>query len=78
MSITEQMTAAIEEKMPGAQVRVTGGGGHFDIHVVSELFAGKRLVQKKRLVYSAIAHLMAGDNAPVHAIDTMTCELPET
>lgn len=77
MSIIEQMTAAIEEKMPGAEVNVTGGGGHFEIHVVSEMFAGKRLVQKQRLVYSAITHLMAGDNAPVHAIDRMTCELPK-
>ena len=28
------------------------------------------------MVYSAITHLMAGDNAPVHAIDRMVCELP--
>ena len=54
------------------QNRLRGG-----IHVVSELFAGKRIVQKQRLVYSAITHLMAGDNAPVHAIDRMVCALPE-
>jgi acid stress-induced BolA-like protein IbaG/YrbA len=77
MSITEQMTAAIEENIPGAQVQVSGGGGHFEIHVVSDQFAGKRLLAKQRLVYSAIKHLMAGDNAPVHAIDRMVCETPE-
>lgn len=78
MSIIEQMTAAIEEKIPGAIVEVSGGGGHFEIRVVSAAFEGKRIVQKQRLVYSAITHLMAGDNAPVHAIDKMTCELPST
>jgi acid stress-induced BolA-like protein IbaG/YrbA len=76
MSIIEQMTTAIEEKLPGATVNVSGGGGHFEIHVVSEQFAGKRIVQKQRLVYSAIRHLMGGDNAPVHAIDRMVCEVP--
>jgi len=70
------MKSAIEEKMPGATVSVSGGGGHFEIEVISEMFEGKRLVQKQRLVYSAIAHLMAGNNAPVHAIDRMICKLP--
>ena len=76
MSIEEQMTTAIEAAIPGAKATVTGGGGHFEVHVVSAAFEGKRLVQKQRMVYSAIAALMAGDNAPVHAIDRMTCELP--
>lgn len=62
--------------MPGAQVTVRGGGGHFSIEVISELFAGKNPVQSQRLVYSAIKHLMAGDNAPVHAVDSLQTRVP--
>ncbi len=45
MSITDQITAAIAEALPGAEINVSGGGGHFEIHVVSEQFAGKRIIQ---------------------------------
>ena len=76
MAINDQITAAIAEAIPGAEINVSGGGGHFEIHVVSEQFSGKRIVQKQRLVYSAIRHLMGGDNAPVHALDRMVCEVP--
>ena len=76
MSIIDEMTQAISKTLPDATVSITGGGGHFEIHVISAEFEGKRLVQKQRLVYSAITHLMAGDNAPVHAIDKMVCEVP--
>jgi len=45
--------------------------GHFTIVVASEAFAGRSLVQQQQLVYGAIAPLMAGDAAPVHAIDRL-------
>ena len=76
MSITDQIHAAIAEAIPGAEINVSGGGGHFEIHVVSEQFAGKRIIQKHRLVLTAIKGLMAGDNAPVHAIDKLVCDVP--
>lgn len=76
MSIEEQAEKAIAEAIPGAQVRVTGGGGHFEIHVVSEAFAGKRILARQRMVYAAITPLMAGDAAPMHAVDRMVCETP--
>lgn len=76
MNITDQMTKAIEEAIPDAQVDVTGGGGHFEIRVRSAAFAGKRILARQRMVYGAITHLMAGDDAPVHAIDRMVCEPP--
>ena len=77
MSIEQEVKDAIENAIDGSVANVTGGGGHFVIDVVSDQFAGKRLLEKQRLVYSAIAHLMAGDAAPVHAVDQMTCRLPE-
>ena len=76
MSIEEQVKTAIEQAIDGSTATVRGGGGHFEIEVVSEHFAGKRILEQQRLVYSAIAHLMAGDAAPVHAVDRMVCKTP--
>ena len=66
----------IEEALPGADIQVSGGGGHFEIRVVSSAFEGLNTLKKQRLVYSAIKDLMAGDSAPVHAIDRMITEVP--
>jgi stress-induced morphogen len=55
---------------------VRGSGGHFEIRVVSASFAGKNTLAKQRLVFSAIAHLMKGDGAPVHAIDKLETVAP--
>jgi len=76
MSISEEVRTAIQDAIPGSEVEVFGGGGHFEIEVVSAVFAGKRILEQQRLVYSAIAHLMAGDAAPVHAVDRMVCRTP--
>jgi acid stress-induced BolA-like protein IbaG/YrbA len=76
MDICAEAKARIEAAIPGADVHVTGGGGHFEIKVVSEAFEGKRIVAKQRMVYMAIKELMAGDAAPIHAVDRMTCETP--
>ncbi len=75
--IPHAVQAAILGAMPGATVTVGGGGGHFQIEVVSDLFAGKTLLQKQRLVYAAITELMRGDDAPVHAVDSMRCLTPD-
>jgi acid stress-induced BolA-like protein IbaG/YrbA len=74
---TAAIRSAILEKIPDASVAVDGGsGGHFTIQVVSPVFAGKNMVESQRLVYGAIAHLMKGDGAPVHAIDKLTTKTP--
>jgi acid stress-induced BolA-like protein IbaG/YrbA len=70
------MHERIIEALPGSEVKVTGGGGHFEIHVISSAFEGLNTLKKQRLVYGAIKELMAGDNAPVHAIDRMVTEVP--
>lgn len=74
--INGRVRAAIEEAIPGAKVQVGGGRGHFTIEVVSEAFQGKNPVQRQRLVLSAIKHFMAGDNAPVHAVDSLKTLTP--
>ena len=71
-----EMKEAIEAAIPGAVVEVDGSNGHFVIDAVSEAFAGKRIIQQHRMVLQAIAHLMKGDNAPVHAIDKLNCRTP--
>ena len=65
----EEMKRLIEVALPSAKVQVTGGGGHFRIAVVSELFEGKSMLNQHRLVYGAIAPLMEGHAPVVHAID---------
>ena len=75
--VTEAIQTSIEEAIPGAAVQIaSGSGGHYTIEVTSAAFAGKNRVQAQRLVYSAIAHLMKGDAAPVHAIDKLTTIVP--
>ena len=65
---------AIAETIPDGEIEVrTGGPGHFEISVVSPIFEGKSRVKQQQLVYGAIAHLMDGANAPVHAIDRLEC-----
>ena len=79
MSQTDTLNAIrtrVEAAIPGAQVEVQGGGGYFAIRVVSEQFEGKRTLQRHRMVYSAIAELMKGDDAPVHAVDRLDTRVP--
>lgn len=77
MTLTEQIEDLVKKAIPDAAVTATGGGGHFTIEVISEAFRGKNIVQKQRMVYKAIWDLMAGDNAPVHAVDNLVCKIPE-
>jgi acid stress-induced BolA-like protein IbaG/YrbA len=69
--VVEAVKKAIEEALPGARAQVSGGGGHYNIEVVSPVFAGKSTLESQRLVYSAITPLMKGDMAPVHAVDSL-------
>jgi len=75
-SISDEIRQAIEQALPDAQVQVAGQGGHFTIDVVSAAFEGKNMLQSQRLVYAAIAHLMKGDAAPVHAVDSLRTRAP--
>lgn len=75
--IAKQLHDAIADKLPGSAIEVTiGSPGHYSLAVTSTAFEGKNLVAKQRLVYSAIRHLMGGDDAPVHAIDKLDTKLP--
>jgi acid stress-induced BolA-like protein IbaG/YrbA len=70
-NVVDAVRDAIEAAIPDSKAEVAGGGGHFSIVVTSPVFEGKGMLASQRLVYSAIAHLMKGDAAPVHAVDSL-------
>ena len=75
--IAGRIRAAIAAAIEAAEIDVSPRGpGHFEITVVSGAFAGKSRVQQHQLVYGAIADLMAGAQAPVHAVDRLDCRTP--
>lgn len=74
--VVTALREAIESKIPSSKADVSGGGGHFTIEVVSTAFAGLGMLESQRLVYGAIAHLMKGDLAPVHAVDKLKTRVP--
>jgi acid stress-induced BolA-like protein IbaG/YrbA len=70
--VAAALRQAILGSIPGAAVDVTPGSpGHFEVRVISKSFAGQSMVQQQQRVYAAIKELMAGDTAPVHAIDRL-------
>ncbi len=75
-SVPAAITESIQKALGDALVEVSGGGGHYTIAVTSSAFVGKGMLDSQRLVYSAIAHLMAGDGAPVHAVDSLKTRKP--
>ena len=76
-STSQQIQQAITQSLPGAEVMVTAGSpGHFSISVSAEEFRGKTRLACQRLVYKAIAPLLSGERAPVHAVDHLETKAP--
>ena len=46
-----------------------GGGGHFNVIIVSDKFSGLNLIKRHRLVYDAVADMM---NKEIHALSMKT------
>jgi stress-induced morphogen len=75
----EDISARIRKALPDADVRVvdtTGGGDHFAATVISAAFVDKGMVDRHRLVYAALADVIHGSAAPIHAL-ALTTETPE-
>jgi acid stress-induced BolA-like protein IbaG/YrbA len=73
-----QVKAQIEAGLPGAVVQITdltGGGDHYQAVVISDLFAGKSLIQQHQLVYGTVREAMASEAIHALALKTYT---PET
>jgi acid stress-induced BolA-like protein IbaG/YrbA len=76
-ALAEALRQAVRAALPDAEVEVeVGSPGHFALSVVSAAFAGLPRVRQQQQVYAAIAHLMSGDAAPVHAIDRLSTRTP--
>ena len=76
-ALVEELRCAVLTALPDAEVEVEARSpGHFALSVVSSAFAGLPRVRQQQKVYAAIAHLMAGDAAPVHAIDRLITRTP--
>lgn len=75
-NVIDAIREAIERQVLGARAGVNGGDGHFNIEVTSPVFAGKGMLECHRIVYGAIAHLMAGDAPAVHAVDSLKTRTP--
>ena len=62
----------IEGALAGAKVSVrdlTGGGDHYEVEVVSALFAGKSLIEQHRMVYASVQDVLGG---ALHALSLKT------
>lgn len=46
-----------------------GGGGHFNVIIVSDKFNGLNLIKRHRMVYDAVADMM---NSEIHALSMKT------
>jgi len=72
ISTENALKASIEAGVPSAIVEVTSSSaGHYSLTVKAEVFRGRSMLECHRMVYAAIAPLMSGDAAPVHAIDQL-------
>lgn len=63
----------VKAAFPDAQVSVrdqTGTFDHFEIHVVSNQFAGKSLIEQHRMVQKAVQDAMT--NGAIHAVHIKT------
>ncbi|MEJ2644709.1 MAG: BolA family transcriptional regulator [Gammaproteobacteria bacterium] len=72
--IRERLTAALapetldirdDSAKHAGHAGARGGGGHFIVHIVSEAFADKSLIQRHRMVYDALAEAMRSE---IHAL----------
>jgi acid stress-induced BolA-like protein IbaG/YrbA len=76
-AVVNELRRAIEAALPAAEIAVRAtGAGHFEIEVVSATFANQSRVAQQQAVYAAIAPLMKGNDAPVHAIDRLETRVP--
>ena len=75
-SVEDAIISSVKDRVPDAEVTVSGSGGHYRIAVVSSVFSGKSPLERQRLVLSAIKHLINGDRAPVHAVDELITRTP--
>ena len=71
---TEKIELLISAGIPGAEVKVTGDGRHFEAAVVSDAFSGKSLIQRHRMVLATVQAEIASDE--LHALSITSAKTP--
>ena len=72
MGVEAAIVKAVEDALAGARCQVDlGSPGHYALPVVWSGFSGLSRLEQQRSVLSAIAPLMKGSAAPVHAVDRL-------
>lgn len=73
--ISAEIKQRIEQSINNSKAEVLSGGNrHYSVTVISDVFSGLSQVKQHQLVYAAIKDLMAGHDAPIHAIDQMNIQ----
>ena len=70
MITTDTLTIYVRQAIPDAAVSVTDRTGtmdHFSIRVVSDMFKGKNLLERHRLIYGALDEPMK--DGRIHALE---------
>ena len=71
---TTEVQRLIEDGLPGAEVKVTGDGSHFEAVVISDAFEGQSPVAQQKMVYATLGdHITSG---ALHAL-TIKAYTPE-
>ena len=64
---SEELRTILDASLPGCHSRVDINGSHFNILVVSDLFDGKRAIQRQQMIYVLLKeHISSG---AIHAIN---------
>jgi acid stress-induced BolA-like protein IbaG/YrbA len=69
MATIEELKERIEAGIPGAKVKVSGDGHHFEASVVASQFAGLSRLAQHRLVYDVFDGELGGR---IHALSLQT------
>lgn len=67
-----QHVAIIDESHKHRGHKAAGGGGHYQVTVVSHKFENVNLVDQRRLVYSALDEQISGTPKLIHALQIKT------
>jgi acid stress-induced BolA-like protein IbaG/YrbA len=69
---TEAVAQLIRDGLPGAEVRVSGDGSHFEAVVISDAFEGLTPIKKQRLVMDTVKAQIASGELHALSIKTLT------
>ena len=63
----DDLIAFLQPHFPEATIQAANQGNKFDVRIVDESFAGKRLVQRQQAVYALVNDILASGD--IHALN---------